>query len=913
MRDEYGKFLRTVNLEVWSDCLVACSNCLKPARDAAADDELVQALVISLYVQWLSGVTGDAARQQTARETSARITEALDSRHRRRPTAATMRGWAIVTGWRGYKVLARQLISQAENPTVSRQAAPQDFSKLPPGISVEVALLLVSDDPARQASELRPLISAPGTPLFPPAVWIYCDSLISLGAIQQADALLRSSGLEGSNPLLLDLRGQIHERAGRWRDAADIYGASSWPAHRYRAAVCRVIAGQPNQQRLVLDDGFVRAMARFDPEIDQGELARSSAFVNACMWSSFEDWIVDFELGKLSFRRRRYGEADAHFRRALDRAPGPCRATIASIRATNLTWLSDSRWWADVFHLGLNMRPEALERTSDALEIAGEQSGFEHLRIWLAAESEDNSLLPPSIAGWSAYSGGLAHQLVGNRPESIRCWIESLGLEFHHRNVLKLIQVFRTARFEATWAYLTDLIIQECWYDFSALWELAGSLLSALHSYGESSEQYSRVIEHLRKAWERMNELAQFEFQHLLRAHESFSSAGRQDIAESILRRAAGLAEGPAECLAVAVAQRRLPWFNSSNPDPLARRLLEQAARESRDRLERLQVAREFFEYGQVERGREILQDEGVFDEAQHLEHIEYIIALQCSSWLKPEETERLAQRATEAVKQGSETGANRRYEWRFVQRITATVTNADSALASRLRRTWVSPQPEKEDAREKAGLAAQAWKHWSDAMEKHQSTDDFEGEQTAFRNKMRELSTASAFEDGLATWCWVQDQVSTALDTAATARPDDKNESRPICKTLTLEEDPRALRLCDLWRQVLASTDEVRTARGREQIRAFYDEEKELLRRWEDRRRQKSERPLRRALLYMGEGGLLLDVIASGLTETSHPVLASLRQAIREDCEQHRVARMRTVNAIEKDLGLRAESGVPS
>jgi hypothetical protein len=903
VREAYQTFLRSADLPVWNSCLAAYTRVLESSPEALPDDELVEGMVISLYVQWLSSVSGDLSCEESSRRESVRFVDALDSRHRHDPSAATKRGWAIVLGWRGYRALARQLVWEAVEPAASGRLAGKEPSGVPRGVGPEVALIMITGEPGRRAAQMRPYVSALGGDVFPPALWEYCESLLRLGAVRQVDALLKNSGLPSSSPLRLDLLGQIHERSGRWRDAMAVYGApTSWPIHRYRAAVCAAVAGQRTEESVVLDDAFVRSLSPSETEIDQGEIARSAAFVNACMWNAFDDWIVEFELGKLDFRRRRYAEADVHLKHAVDRAPGPCKAAIASLRSSNLTWLSDSSWWADLL-ASLNMRPEALERTMEALEMAGEGSG---LRIWLAIEAEEPELLPPSIENCTPYDQALAHNLVGNRPEAIGARIKCLEMQYNHRNITALIDVFRSARFHSSCEYLTKLIIRESRDDFFPLWELAHGLFSALGLYGESSQEFSRVSELLEATSERMMELAKFEFQHLLRAHEFFRKAGRQDIAESLLRRAADLAEGPADCLAIAVARRRLPWFNSADVDPQARSVLEQAGRESRDRLERMQIAREHFHQGQIQQARQMLEEEGLFDERQRFEHIEYVIGLQCGRWLKPEEFASLARRATDALADDIKTGKIRRFGSAFLRRLRTSIRLVDPDLAQRLGRSWVSPQEDGDTAKKSPkGLAAGPSKQWGDAMQALREGDDAEREQEAFLKKVTELQNDWAFEESLATWARAQDQVYEALDTAFAAEPDDKDEPRPISKTLTLEDDARAFELCNLWRQALDSDDSTRS-RARAGIRAFYLAEDELIQRWDERRRRKAEKPLRRALFYVDKSCVLLDVLEAGLEGTTHPVLQGLSQVIREDCQRQRERCASIVRAIQSELSPR-------
>ena len=223
--------------------------------------------------------------------------------------------------------------------------------------------------------------------------------------------------------------------------------------------------------------------------------------------------------------------------------------------------------------------------------------------------------------------------------------------------------------------------------------------------------------------------------------------------------------------------------------------------------------------------------------------------------------------------------------------------------LAQRLQRSWVSPK-EDDDALKKnpKGLVAGPWKRWSDAMQALRADDNAEREQEAFLKKVTELRSDRAFEESLATWAWAQDQLYEALDTAFAAGPDDKDEPRPISKTLTLEDDARAFELCNLWRQALDPDDSTRSS-ARAGIRAFYVAEDQLIQRWDELRRRKAEKPLRRALFYVDKSCALLDVLDAGLEATTHPVLQGLRQVIREDCQRQRERCAGVVQAIQSEL----------
>src|SRR5262249_26028308 len=149
--------------------------------------------------------------------------------------------------------------------------------------------------------------------------------------------------------------------------------------------------------------------------------------------------------------------------------------------------------------------------------------------------------------------------------------------------------------------------------------ELATFLLATRTGLSESSSGFERLSQRLAVLAGRLEELSQWDFQHLIRAHDFFFRTNRKDIAEALLRRAGKLAEGAAENLAMPVPRRKAAGDRAQDDDQ-GLECLKRAERESRDRLERLQIAREFFHYGRAGRARRILEAEGVFEPGKRLE-----------------------------------------------------------------------------------------------------------------------------------------------------------------------------------------------------------------------------------------------------------------------------------------------------
>src|SRR5262249_28226774 len=141
----------------------------------------------------------------------------------------------------------------------------------------------------------------------------------------------------------------------------------------------------------------------------------------------------------------------------------------------------------------------------------------------------------------------------------------------------------------------------------------------------------------------RLEQLAEFEFQHLMRAWRFYNNYNRGDLAARVLQRADRLAESAEEHLSLAIA----------NQDTMSRSHLLRAEREASHRLMRIDIARWFANFGQLSRARQILNTAGVFDPNTHLEPLEYVIALQCESpCLTEEERQDLLRRAAKQLDQ---------------------------------------------------------------------------------------------------------------------------------------------------------------------------------------------------------------------------------------------------------------------
>ena len=189
-------------------------------------------------------------------------------------------------------------------------------------------MLLVRKNDVSALVALRDLVRGVPPTTFLPAVYTYVQALVNVGAVHEARRLLETGTWRDEEPLLLEVSGSIHERLGQWPAALAAYQRSPWPEHRYRAAVIATFAQSSIDRELEFDEPMRRVLFALEGDLDQVEMARCATFLHACQWHPVVSWIVELKLGKLSFRRRQFAEADAHLRRAQTSAPRDARPPI---------------------------------------------------------------------------------------------------------------------------------------------------------------------------------------------------------------------------------------------------------------------------------------------------------------------------------------------------------------------------------------------------------------------------------------------------------------------------------------------------------------------------------------------------------------------------------------------------------
>jgi hypothetical protein len=892
----YAQFLDNFDAGLWLESVQSYTRELDKASESArvSPQSLRRGLCISIFVQWLAWLAGQTENSTKAEEHFKRLSAELRKRHRTSPSPDTGIGIGVLLSSLGYAKAGARCLSEGA------LAQP------------EIALLFEPNGLARKTAFLRSFVFDGGSKAFRPALFRYCDALLGLGAVGEVRKLMTERGGNARDGVFAEIVGRLHEQEGEWQKALDIYGQSPWPRHAYRATLCKSIlkgAATVGARDEISTVGPATAskieMSAFQSEIDQAELSRATAFVNACQWNPIRDWLIYFELGKLSFRRRRYCEAEANFGKAVATAPAGHRFPILSLRFSNLTWLS-----SESLSRQLPMTPEALASGREALACRSDphenisEDEVAHIQVWLAGETEEKDLLQPVLESRLPQIRSRAHELKGNLAPAMDCLLQSFEEGYNHRALQRLVSICHASELEQTAHFLAEVVIEESWDDFFVLWELGTLLLNAAASSQRTSAAGGEALDkQLERVMRRVEELGRFDFQNLLRAHEFFSSAGHQEVAESLLNRAAKLADGAEENLAIAVVRRRVPRVGKGEVDAQGLACLQRAAEESRDRLERLQIARELFYYGQPQRARRILAEDRILaaanGEAAKLTLIEGIVALSCHQWLRKEEVERLAQDAVDSLGREIESGSIVKDAARFVRRLYVALYTADEVLTARLRSSFDRLRDRAaemfaraqssvvSDASETSGAALpdarDDWSSWRTAVSAAVAGGNADGEVALLESAVNASKDASAgFR--IALWSYLSAEMKRNLAAAQKVRPELPADRTPFAKS-NQRLDLRSQELCDRWRAVLVGRPGVEDGQARKRLAEFYQEEEELLEKWEESRSDAASVALRRVQLHARLATqVLASMVENASNDSATPLLCGFYDALAMD-----------------------------
>jgi hypothetical protein len=849
--DPYATFLRTADTGIWQECL---DRSLERVHARAGQAELAEALCIAAYLIWLGRSSGATATEQQAWQRYRELNDELVRATAPGPSRELDLCWGIVLAFADYRVVGATLLQR------NGQIAPEHL------------LLALPSSGVRTVAALRPLFDRPPAGSFLPAAHIYGLALANIGAVHEARELIARLDRNNAQPLLLEVLGVANERLGLWPDADTVYRRSPWPLHRYRAAMVGAIAGRSAAQadELELDEPTLQLVGQLEGELDQTEITRSVAFLSACVWQPVTSWLVETELGKLNFRRRRHAEADLNFQRALQYAPGRAQFAVSQLRFANFTWLTGTDP-----HLTLNMAPEALTVGRQALACSTEDDDTSNIRIWLAQQTNDLELIPESLEDWDPYQRGEGCEVVGERGRALDCWLESLREGYYHRAVGQVLNRLRAAGFPRAAGCLAEVVLRESWEDFPALLETAEKLqdVGRAAGAGDPADELVRIAQAFQQ---RLIEMSKLEFKNAIRCYALVRRAGQQDLAEGLLLRLAKQAEGVSELLAAAVLRRSTPMTVQAREEGLW--CVRRALTEARDRSERLQIAREFFHYGQIGEARTVLRDERVLLADQQLSHADMTVLLQCAEWLTRDELQDLADRAIARLLADQGAGVLGRDGAAYGQRLL-TYAKAVEPQAD----TWLSERIAHGLGTSLGDGAESVWRGASDeqwpAIQERLDSDVDELDAQSPINLEAVASPDSSFGLRLSAVEGLRTALATWVDRARQVHVEVPQAEIPLSDAEDRGDRPRTIQLSDLWRAHLTpQPDEEKAREAAGALRAFFEEERLLRERW-NRSRQEAAAPRLRRAVRIGEALLELLPIMLGPAERNdvHPIFRDL------------------------------------
>ena len=859
--DPYDDFLATADVPTWRRCMDATATLAFQLGDGdEGNDRLAQALTIAVYVEWLGRTSGDLESEDAGRRRHDELRAELDRRYRGAVSPRLRRCRGIEFAWTGYHAQACEWLEQGGR------------------LSPEHLLMVLPAGDVRQVKALRPLFRGDEVCRFLPAVHDYCAALVGVGAVHEAHDLVTSGDWDVADPMLLDILGTTNERLGQWSEALDAYRMSSWPIHRYRAAMIGAIskAGVQASDVLVLDEPTRRFIANFGDELDQAEMTRCIGFLNACMWNPVDDWVVERELASLSFRRRRFAEAEFHLSRSLKSAPERATFPLAHLRFISLTWLaSHSLGSGEDVGVLLDMTPEAIQAGYDAISCADPTDDTTDIRTWVARD--DPALIPRSLENWTPYDRSQAYETAGDMSRSIDASIESLDTAYNHRMVNRLMSQLGTAGFQTTTAHLAELVLRESYDDFFALWETATTVCEVVPHDQDDTDREPMLIDRFAR---RLRELSELEFKNTVRSYGFFRSVGLSDMAEEMLVGATRLAEGVSELLSIAVLRRTADGARIGRVDLEGRRCLTEAMAEARDRIERLEIARELFHYGRIRDGRSILESEGVLAGDRSLSPIEYIAALQCAPWLTSDERADLAHGAAAQLNFEYRSRALGNRPANFGQRLVATIATADRGLADRIQNELAAPLVEEPPRPDWSGATDNAWPTVSNRIDELLAENDY----AAVAAIVEESSRSTSFGLRLVLVNRLRRTLDYLIAAAHTVRPSVPPEETPISQDSRFDGS-RTIELCDLWRARLSGPERPEEAAAA--LDGFFAAEAEIEARWEDRRRLAGTGTWQ-SISHMLDllGAALQQLLTPGDREHVNPIIAGIFGAVATDID---------------------------
>jgi hypothetical protein len=426
---------------------------------------------------------------------------------------------------------------------------------------------------------------------------------------------------------------------------------------------------------------------------------------------------------------------------------------------------------------------------------------------------------------------------------------------------------------------LADLVYRELDSSFGALWETCERLQALSIDTSPDPDEPDRADDALPQMidryLERLVELSQFDFMNAVRTHMIARREGREEQADELLLQAAKQAEGVSELVAVAVLLRT-GFGRGLHADQEALRCLTRARAAARDRLERLEIARELLHFGATAAGRAILAEEGVLSGDVALSHGEMAVALQCLPWCTEEERADLALRAGRRLTLDAEAGRLGPFPWAYGQRLRNVlyqyapplVAQVDDILDPRLT----------DAAREVSwsGKPTIAWPAVEEDLTDLLSADDA----TDVGASIAELLDEASFGLRLKAVSHLRDILAQAQTRSRYVVPQVPPHRIPIARWYDLVEGPRVMDLRELWRARLRGGQ-----RAAADLHEFYATERALTEAWERQRRTAAAPELRRVAAAADLLSQALNLLlAAARRPVAHPVTRELYSQIEED-----------------------------
>ncbi|MDT0353612.1 AAA family ATPase [Pseudonocardia charpentierae] len=863
----YQDFLRSADIARWRDCLDRTVRRLA-ALDVAEPEQrvrtLAEALCVTAYLSWLSRASGESAEAGNADQIYRQLIGDLVRRGSTNVSPELDLCWGIVLGYAGYAAMAEPLL----RPDKRTMPAPEHLLLMMPGVAV------------RNAAFLHPHFVDLSPNVFLPLVHSYGDALAAIGAAAEARDLIYRVEPAVTHPLLIDVLGGVEERLGRWDEAAAVYRRSNWPVHRYRRALVAAIAGHGSMERhLEPDAPTIRRAGEFEPDFDQVEIGRSVAFLNACVWRPNRSWVVELELGKLSFGRRRNAEADLHYLRAGRSAPESAQYIIYWLRFCNYTWLAGAS-----AHSALSMTPEALTAGREALARSSPEDNTAAIRIWIADGVDDHELIQADLSAWEPYDRAQAYEIVGAADLAVDEWIEALRYGYGPSLFRPLMLRLDRAGLRGCVDMLAEVVLQQSYDDFGGLLEITRNLSATSPTPASATGHAEEPI--INRYVKRLVELGGQQFKSNVQTYAVLLSGDFLDTAEELLQRLTKQADGVSELLAVAVLRRASAQATQSRDEVLG--CLRRAVTEARDRSERLQIARELFHWGEVSAARALLEQDRVFDPDQQLSHAEAIVAVQCTPWLMAEDQADVVDRAVRRLLDDPTIRLDARS---YADRLTSAISEAQGMSAAadeaekRLQEVRGHLQESRWQGKPSEGAAAiQRLQEQIDNVDPTPQPFDptaVAGPGTSFGLR---LAAVTEMRDGLRGWLNVARRVTIPAP----------RRSASAGGGLDRPENRRAIQLRDLWRARLvpesaadAAPDASAERAADVAFRVFFDEERQLRETRQRLLREAAVPSFQRALRYGQALRMLLpQLIGDREREEPHPLFRALFAAVARDVE---------------------------